>query len=403
MTEPGLTAALTQPAQLPGEWTFWADQADARLVPPHAPLGPVQVTGYSCGMALSGFGKGSIIVPVEGNALSRYDLLRFYGWRLWAFYDGALVWGGLPTGLHDDGGSAVELSLTELPGYLERKQYAMNQVYEQIEQTVIARDLAARLENISVPVITEPGPGFLRDRSYTYLESGSRGELLTNLCEVIEGPQFRAEYDMLGGRPRCRLRIAYPRVGRDSGLGLVVPAGAVQFSLAWDSEQLRTRTFAVGELEDDADEDAVRPVETVFRPQPGIPNVDAADDWPGVTLRETLRERAETNATIYATPTLQLEATVPVNDPPLGSYGVGDDVLVTITDAMMPSGLQLTAQLTAMEVNAAEGTVGWTVATTQPPPKPANLLTARLDAATSLARGMFHRRLQDPPEGIDET
>jgi hypothetical protein len=394
---------VTQPAQLPGEWTFYADQADARLTPAHAALGPVQVTGFSCNWQLSGFGAGEATIPIEGNALSRYDLLRFYSYRLWAFYDGQPVWAGLPTDLDDDGGSAVAVAFTELPGYLNRKMHATTDRYEQIEQTVIARALAARLENISVPIVTEPGPGVLRDRSYDFLEGQSRGELLVNLCEVIDGPQFRAEYALTAqGRPGCTLRIAYPGVGRPTGLGVVVPGQGVSFRARWSGEQQRTRTFAVGELPENAPEDARRPVEFVGRPQPGIPNIDSADDWPGVTLPETLRERAQTNATIYADPTLELEATVPVNDPPLGSYGVGDPVSVLLTDTLMPAGFAVAGQLTGISLNAAEGTVAWTVTVTQPPPKPRASLTGQLEHLASMTTGLFHHNLTTPP-GIDET
>jgi hypothetical protein len=119
-------------------------------------------------------------------------------------------------------------------------------------------------------------------------------------------------------------------------------------------------------------------------------------------VRATLRDRAETNARIYAAPVLELEATVPVNDPPLGSYGVGDPVSIVLTDTLMPAGFAVAGQLTGMSVNAAEGTVAWTVTVTQPPPKPRDTLAAQLDHLADMTTGLFHRNLE-VPAGIDET
>lgn len=378
-----------------GEWTFWADQA----VPPHNPIGPVSVTGFSCSWALSGFGAGEAIVPVEESGLTRTDLLRFWGWRLWAFYEGQPVWAGFPTDLEDTGGAAVSLAFTELTGYLNKKQHAMVATFDQVEQTEIAWDLARRLDNISVPIVREPGPGFLRDRRYEYLEGESRGGLLANLSEVIEGPEFRSEYYMTGGRPGCRLRIAYPRAGRETGLGLTVPGGASTFRARWSAEKMRTRTFAVGELPENAEPDEQAPVEVVVLPQAGIPAIDEVDNWPSVILRETLKERAETASRNYARPVLTLEAEMPVSAPVLGSYGVGDDVAVNITDALMPGGLITPARLVSMRANAGAGSVAWTVSNVLPAPKPHDTLTARLDYLGGITTGLFHARIQNAGDG----
>lgn len=410
MTDISVISVDEQRPELPGEWTFWADNArpSAGLFTPHTPIGPVICTSFTCSWALSGYGKAEATIPIEQGGLDRADLLRFWGWRLFAFYKGEPIWAGYPTGLSDTGGAAVTLAFDELIGYLWNKQHATTRTYTQVEQTIIADNLAARLDNISVLRILDPGPGFLRDRSYQYLEGQSRGELLTNLSEVIGGPEFRSEYVMEGGRPAAKLRIAYPRAGSDTGLGLVVPGGAAEFNAQWSGERLRTRTFAVGELPEDAPANARRPVVVVVRDQlgpPGLPAVDGVDDYPGVILRSTLQERANTNATIYAGPSLALDATVAASSPPLGTYGVGDDVNISLTDPLMPEGFTGVGRLTEMSADAAAGTVQWSVSVTQPPPKPntrAGTLSERLSVFNSRQVNQFHRNLEPPPPGIEE-
>jgi hypothetical protein len=341
---------------------------------------------------------------VEVGGLDRRELLRLWGWRLWAFYRGQPVWAGFPTGLDDEGGSAVTVSFTELIGYTWRKQHAMTASYRQREQMEILGNLAARLENIGVRYRYNRGPGKLRDRDYGYLEGTSRGELMENLAGVIDGPEFRSEYeiDATSGRPQGYLTAGFPRVGRDTGLGLAIPGEGVAFRAHWSTEMSRTRTFAVGELPEDAPVNARRPVVMVYNSQfaNGIPNYDVVDDYPGVILRSTLQERANTNAAIYKDPTLELSATVSASLPPLGTYGVGDSVAVDLTDPLLPSGYHVDARLLEMAVDAAAGTVDWTLAVAAPPPNPQTSLTGRLASLDSRQTRAFHRQMEAPPPNI---
>ncbi|MDR1999028.1 MAG: hypothetical protein LBQ06_03670, partial [Frankiaceae bacterium] len=233
---------------LPGEWTFYADRLETAsggtgLGPPagYLQLGPVQLARFHYHRDLNAFGAGEAEILVGTSSLTRTDLLRLYGWRLWAYYEGTPVFCGWPTGLSDDGGASVTVTLTEITGFLHKRQYATTARHTQVEQVDIARQLAQPLQEIGVEVVTDAGPGFARDRSYTYLEN-SRAELLTNLANVISGPQVRTEYYMgLDGLPRARLRIAYPRVGSDiPDLGVTVPGGVITYSAKWDADLMRT-------------------------------------------------------------------------------------------------------------------------------------------------------------------
>jgi len=394
MTSPAVQAAL------PGAWTFYADSS----VAPYTPFGLVTVTGFSCGLALSDYGAGQAIIPVDNNALGRADLLRFYSWRLWAYYNGVPVWAGLGTGLLDEGGPAVQVSLTELPGYLDKKQYVTNATYTTAQdQTVAAADLAVRLDNIGVARIIDAGPGHGRALTYAYLDGQSRGDLLVQLAQMQNGPQFRSEYGTdSGGRPTCTLRIAYPRVGSAvSALAVVVPGGAASFQATWDSDNMRTRTFAVGDLPDGAATGTKRPVATDIRPQAGVPVLDAADDWAGVTDTGQLADLAATAATIYANPTLTLTAVMPISDPPLGSYGVGDDVSVALADPLIPAGYVATGRLAKIDIDAAAGTATWTVTVTSPGQKPGRSLIGRLAAAERRLAQLQHNNMPAPPTGTE--
>jgi hypothetical protein len=372
LLEPG---PVTVP--LPGQWTFWADMlADA------TPLGPVDVSGFGFTSRLSGFGNGSGTFALPCGLLPE-RLLRLWSWRLWCFYDGQPVWCGVPSGLADENGTAqVPLTFTELTGYLAKRQFDVHPkaAWTGIEQTEIARRLAEPLGEVGVRIVTDPGPGYPRDRTYEYLEGESRAQLLSNLSGVLGGPEFRAEYGMEAGRPACVLRIGYPRVGSaEGGLGVTIPGAALGYRASWDADRMRTMTFAVGDLPEDAEEGTPRPVATENRPQPDLPRLDAVDDWPGTILVETLRERARTMATVQAQPALTLSGSPPEQFPPITAYRVGDDVTLRATTPLLPAGLEVTGRLLQLDVSAAAGTATWTIGVEMPPPQARETLARRLD------------------------
>lgn len=383
----------TAQTPIPGQWSFWCDRTVGAI-----PLGPVAPTAFSYSTTLSGFGNGTVTLPVDTVPLSRDDLLNLWSWRLWAFYDGAPMWCGCPTGVTDEGRATVEVTLTELAGYLTRRQFDTTRNYVQQEQTYIASQIAGPVTAVGVVIVTEPGSGFKRDRSYEYLEGESRAELLTNLSQVISGPEFRSEYgiDPTTGAMTATLRIAYPRVGSSaSNLGIVVPGGALEYSGAWDADLFRTHTFAVGDLPENAAENAVQPVVVVDRPIAGLPRLDSVDEWPGTILVSTLTERANTAATIYARPTYDVSASTFESSPPLGSYGLGDDVTVNIITPLLPDGLVTTGRLVGLSADAVTGKVDWTVSATVPPARPRATLSGRLARLDSARYAMFVKSPQE--------
>lgn len=375
---------------LPDKWTFWADTLVGAT-----PLGMVDVSSFYCVRKLSGFGYGNVTVNLPCG-IPGQTLRRLWSWRLWAMYGGEPYFCGVPTGLADQNGSAhVQLTLTELPGYLTKRAWDVypDRRYVNTEQTQIARDIAEPVTDVGVIIIIDPGTGYRRDRTYEFLESGNRGVLLSNLASVLEGPEFRTEYRMNPGsaRPECILRIAYPRVGDDGpGLGITVPGAAVGYRAQWDSDELRTVTFAVGDVPHDAQENTPRPVAIQRRPQPDLPRLDAVDDWPGTILQSTLTERAVTMSERQSAPALQMTASPPEELPDITGYGPGDTVTIRAITPLMPEGMEVAGRLAQIEVNAAEGVATWTIIGQTPAPVTRETVTDRLDRIDSTVAQIFH-------------
>jgi hypothetical protein len=394
---------------LPGRWTFWAET----MTPPYERLGMVDVSSYYCVRRLNAWGYGNFTVNLPCG-LSTDTMLTLWGWRLWSFYDGSPIFCGVPTGLADQNGSAhVQFTMTELPGYLTRRQWdrvdsnaAWNRPpilggpggnFPQVEQNTIARELAQPVEDVGVELDTATHNSWLRDRRYEYLEGGSRGQLLINLSGVLGGPEFRTEYRMVGtARPVCTLRIAAPRVGSDqAGLGVSVPGAVLSYRAQLDSDQLRTRTFAVGDLPEDAHSDPdqpppPRPVAIYEVANPRLPRLDAVDDWPGTILVSTLRERAYAASQINGVPAQQITGSPPESFPAITTYAPGDTVTVRAQTPLIPEGIEFAARLQQVEINAGEGRATWTLALFQPPQTTRATVAQRLLATDRTTAALFH-------------
>lgn len=372
---------------LPGQWTFWAD-----LMVGGAALGPVDVANFSATSKLSDFGSGTVTIVLPCG-IDPARIVRLWSWRLWAFYAGTPVWCGVPTGITDHSQASVDLTLTELPGYLTKRMmdWSPSKVYAQIEQTTIASDIATPLLDLSRCTIqVVPGGGFKRDRTYEYL-ANTRATELTNLSQVISGPEFRPEYSVSGGIPSCSFKIAYPRVGSGAaGLGVVVPGETLDYQQQWDSDQLRTRTFAVGDTLDTAPANTAKPVSVVDRPQSDLPRLDCVDDWPGVVLTTTLAEKSNLAATQQASPALVVTASPALDFPAISTYRVGDDVSVVAVTPLIPQGQVVAGRLTQIDMDAAGGKATWTVHVTTPQPRIRRTLARRLDYLEQFSRGIYH-------------
>jgi hypothetical protein len=210
---------------------------------------------------------------------------------------------------------------------------------------------------------------------------------------VLGGPEFRTEYRMnpYSGLPECVLRIAYPRVGDDGpGLGLTVPGAAVSYRAQWDADELRTTTFAVGDLPHDAAEGAPRPVAIRTRAQADLPRLDAVDDWPGTVLQSTLTERANTMAERQAAPALSMTASPPEELPDIASYGAGDTVTVRAVTPLIPEGMEIAGRLGQVEVNAAAGVATWTIIGTTPAQVVRESVNDKLERIDSTLAQVFH-------------
>ena len=225
-----------------------------RWWPPYQKLGMVDVGSFYCVRRLSRFGHGNVTVNLPCG-LDSDILINLWSWRLWAYYAGEPYFCGVPTGLQDEDGSAhVQFTLIELPGYLTRRQqdehpFLRVPAVRSRPPSPAARGARAgrgRGDHHRAGAGQCPRP-----QVRVSWRAGRRGQLLINLCRGAPGAGVPHRVpDEPGGPASVRsLRIAYPRVGSERpGSACRCPARSCPTAAQLDSDQLRTRTFAVGDL-----------------------------------------------------------------------------------------------------------------------------------------------------------
>jgi hypothetical protein len=88
--------------------------------------------------------------------------------------------------------------------------------------------------------------------------------------------------------------------------------------------------------------------------------------------------------------------TQPQDAPPLSTYGVGDNVALSLATPMMPQALTATGRLVKIEANANTGIVTWGTVIADPQPRPALSLAGQLSDLFVHQAGTWHRRLGTP-------
>lgn len=250
------------------------------------------------------------------------------------------VWGGIITRRVRSGGDTVELSLSTVEAYLDRR-FVPDVRYDQVEQCQLAADLVSRaVLDGTTPLVVAYVPGSTRrDRVYTHASDKTVLSALSELSGVIGGPEFTVTWRRVDGGDDPAgyvpvLQIA-DRIGVSAPVGL---SPAVTFEMPgslhdvelvedWSAGSGATRVLAVSSP---ADQDTARPesapavavdhdrptTEHRWSPSSSITRVDTLTEHAAAAL-EVLRDGAQA---------LALTATAE-QYPRLGQdWALGDDI-----------------------------------------------------------------------------
>jgi hypothetical protein len=201
--------------------------------------------------------------------LDPYDLSMPCRRVVYAFRDDRPMWGGIIwTRGYDSNTQTVAIGAGDWWSYFDHRKVlptftpdgtltqvaGLSVTYSATDQNAIARALVAAAQahtggNILVTPADTNTSGQLRDRTYNGYNLTELGDALTNLCNVINGPDI--VFDVLPsttGAPRRVVRVGTPMLGQQGSSHRWEVGGNVTL-YGWPSDGTRmgTRAFAAGQ------------------------------------------------------------------------------------------------------------------------------------------------------------
>ena len=280
--------------------------------------------------------------------------------------NGVLVWGGIIWNReYNSTGQTLTFQAREFESYFERRKIANTLVYTNEDQLVIANLLvenaqAAASGDIGVSV-SPATSGVLVSRTYYGYELKNVYSALQDLSKQLNGFDFNIQvaYDG-GGNPTKRLVLSYPKSGttysptNPSAPVFQFPAGnIVEYQYPEDGSIAANTIYALGAGSNEGKLIATATDSTKLAD--GWPLLEQEANYSDITDATMLAGLAngQITATSYPPTTLRVVAP-PSQNPEYGTYVIGDEVRVVITDNRFPTTLDAIYRLVALSVNPGE-------------------------------------------------
>jgi hypothetical protein len=280
--------------------------------------------------------------------------------------DGVLVWGGIIWNRsYTSSNQTLSLQAREFESYFERRRITSTVAFNNTDQLAIVQSIVNTAQtatngNIGLTVGTETS-GVLVSRTYYGYEYKTVFSAIQDLSRSSQGFDFNIliAYDS-NGNPSKTLRLAYPRYGKvysatsTTQAVLDLPSGnIVEYEYAEDAITAANTVYALG-----AGSNEGKLISTQTDPTKitaGWPLLEEQANYSDITDSTLLTNLASSQVKTVSYPPITMKVVLPTYvDPILGSYEVGDDIRVRITDDRFPTGLDTYYRLVAYNVTVGE-------------------------------------------------
>lgn len=226
-------------------------------------------------------------------------------------YRGEVIWGTYliwtATVKSDERGRiTVDLQGASLESYLDHREIREDIQLIQADQLDIARYLVAHMQtqgddsSVGIEVGGQPVSGLLRDRTYLASEAATYGQRLTELAQVIDGPEWmiRTWQDPDTGRRRREFIVGDRMGDEDTRHIFTQPGNIVAWSYPADATSAATSWQTRGDtIQDDVAEDSQPLLSGIWENpayrEAGWPLLEQTVDYQSITRVETLNDYAK--------------------------------------------------------------------------------------------------------------
>jgi hypothetical protein len=275
------------------------------------------------------------------------------------------VWSGILWKRSMDPEGVMEIRCDEIMSYWDRRRIRQTMIFTQIDQASILSTLIDLPQRdaygaLGVTTIGNVITGMRRDRTYYAADRKSYGEMIRNLCGVIDGPDIKSSPVYANGIWADRFEVGYPRLGRtlaNSHLTFIV--GVNCEIVEWEEDAASSTT-----LIDCTSTNTVDPTNPLFSTYEaqfmyggGWPRLEDALSFTDVSVQSTLNEKSKAEQAARSGVVLSVKIKLPDadEDPIMGSYGVGDDCrLIVPPGPAFVDGYDIQVRIAGIAVDAGQ-------------------------------------------------
>lgn len=333
-------------------------------------VGELPLTGVAFTQQLNQAGTLSGHLLLSGMTTAQFNVNQSTTPARTAIYvdrNGVLIWGGVIWGRsYNSADQTLSITAREFESYFERRRITTTVDFQNIDQLVIARTLmtdaqAVASGDIGVIVGTETS-GVLIDRTYYYYEIKGVYPALQDLSRAENGFDFNIQvsYDPITNEPLKTLVLGYPRSGTiydvndPEALVFIFPAGnIVEYEYPEDGAIAANVVYALGAGSNEGK--LLETAQDTALLADGWPLLEEQANYSDVTDSTYLAELANGQVLAVAYPPTTIKIVVPAYvTPELGSYSIGDDARLIITDERFPNTLDAVYRIVGLSVQPGE-------------------------------------------------
>lgn len=279
--------------------------------------------------------------------------------------NGSIVWGGVIWGReYGSNDQTLSIQAREFESYLERRRISATTAFSNTDQLTIAQSLVTLMQsapygNIGIQIGVETS-GVLLSRTYYSYELKTFYNALQDLSRAEDGFDFNilCGYDG-AGEPTKTLVLGYPRIGdvysttNPYAPVFNFPGNIVDYSYPEDGSIAANKVYALGAGSNEGKLRSIQEDTTKFAS--GWALLEEQANYSDVTDQAYLDQLATGQVNAVSYPPTTLKIAVPAYEMPVfGTYQIGDDARVIITDVFFPNTLDQVYRIVGLSIQPGE-------------------------------------------------
>ena len=279
--------------------------------------------------------------------------------------NGTLVWGGVVWGRdYNSANQTLTITAREFESYFERRRITADAVFTNVDQLTVAQSIfntaqSATNGNIGVIVPTNTS-GILISRTYYGYEFKQVYGAVQDLSRALDGFDFNIRVSYSSGVPTKTLVLGYPRIGTAYSVTSItapvftLPAGnIVEYSYPEDGSIAANTIYGLGAGSNEGKLISTQSDATLLTA--GWPLLEDQANYSDITNSTLLGEITQGVLNGLSIPPTTIKVAVPAyQDPEFGTYSIGDDARLIITDNRFPNTLDEVYRIVGLNVQPGE-------------------------------------------------